>query len=104
MGESRVSLAQRAQKLAVLSFPFAIIPPTPLSHTHTPRKASLTRRIWTFPGPLPKCHQNLIYIFNEDHVFVVLKVCVFRHINTRKLWFQAIFAHRPSMYRNDCAT
>ena len=68
-----MSLVHGQQKRAGLVFPFVIIPPSSLSlththtHTHTPRKASLTRRIRTVPGSLPKCHQNLLYIFNEDY-------------------------------------
>lgn len=73
--------------------------PPPATHRE---EASLARRAWTFPGPLPKPHRNLVYIFNEDYEFIVPKVYMFHliksHINVKKVRFQAInvFAHCPS--------
>ena len=86
---SRVSLVHSQQKRKGLVFPFVIIPPLLSSlhthtHTHTPRKASLARRIWTVPGSLPKCHQNLVYIFNEEYEFIVPTVCMFHLIKSHK--------------------
>lgn len=69
-----------------------------VSFSPLPHEA-LVVKTWIPLGPLPKYHQNLVYIFNGDHEFMVLKVCMFhltkRHLNLRELWSEAVNVFAP---------